>query len=175
MIITGEKVILRSISGSDTTNILRWRNSDTVKQFFIDRRELTSETHTQWLKNKVFTGKTVQFIIVNKTTNTDIGTVYLRDVDFYHKKAEFGVYIGETCDLGKGYGTESAKLICEYGFNELHLNKISLRVISSNIRACKSYEKIGFVTEGTFKEDIWDGENFLDVIFMSLFEKKFHK
>jgi len=39
-----------------------------------------------------------------------------------------------------------------YGFEELNLNRIWLRVYDTNPRARKAYEKAGFVYEGTLRQ-----------------------
>jgi len=52
--------------------------------------------------------------------------------------------IGEWQNLRKGYAKEDVNIICRYGFEELKMKYIYLEVLSSNERAIKLYEKIGF-------------------------------
>lgn len=164
--IEGNKVCLRPIASSDTDNIVKWRNSPLVRPFFIDHTPLTREIHENWLKTRVFTGNTAQFIIVSKEDQCDIGTAYLRDIDKVHRNAEFGIYIGDPNHRRKGMGNEAASLICRYGFETLGLHRIFLRVLSSNALAIHCYERIGFQMEGTFREHAFNGERFCDISFM---------
>ena len=164
----GEKIYLREISSLDTDNIIKWRNSSHVKQNFIYQKDLTREEHELWLKTKVESGKVKQFVIVEKESNGPIGSVYLRDIDYNNGKAEFGIFIGEKTGLNKGYGTIAAKIIVKYGFNQLKLNKIFLRAFESNVHAIKSYEKVNFIKEGLFKQDVCVENKFYNVIFMSI-------
>lgn len=166
--IEGNKVLLKPINKNDTPNIIKWRNSENVRKNFIYQEELTIETHTRWLENKVNTGEVVQFIIIEKVKNLDIGSVFLRDIDTKNNKAEFGIFIGEDEARGKGLGQEATRLIVEYGFNQLKLNKIFLRVFAQNTGAIKSYEKAGFIKEGLFKEDVKINDSYYDVIFMGI-------
>ena len=62
-ILTGEKVVLRPITDADTDNIVRWRNTPSVRDNFIFRQTFTPEMHRNWLKTKVATGEVVQYII----------------------------------------------------------------------------------------------------------------
>lgn len=165
MEIQGNEVCLIPICEQDTEDIIRWRNS--VRDKFIDRNLFTVESHTKWLNNVVKNGKAVQFIIV---TNCDgrIGSVFLRDIDYKNKKAEYGIFIGEAGMQGKGYGTEAARLIIQYGFETLGLHKIMLRVFAFNHKAIKSYEKAGFKREGYLKDDVCIEENFYDIVLMSV-------
>lgn len=161
-------VELRKITEQDTDNILRWRNKPEVKKNFCIQEDLTKEEHTKWFKNKIQTGEVEQFIIIDRTTNEPVGSTYLRDIDMKNNKAEFGIFIGEDSARNKGIGTDTASLIVEYGFEELKLNKIFLRVFSNNLGAIRAYEKAGFTYEGTAKEDIFlPNGKYQDIVFMS--------
>ncbi len=58
-----------------------------------------------------------------------------------------GIGIGELDYRGKGYGTDTMRLLVGYGFRELGLYRVTLSVFSYNLRAIRSYEKVGFVRE----------------------------
>ncbi len=158
---------LRPISVEDTDNILKWRNSKEVKKFFCMQEDLTREGHLSWLENKVKTGKVVQYIIHVKDSDKDLGSVYIRNIDKEHSNGEFGIFIGEVCDRGHGYGTMAMKLICDYAFKKLHLHKIYLRVLEDNKGAIASYKKNQFEEEGIFKDHVYNPEvGYLNLVFM---------
>ena len=95
-----EKVYLKYITHEDTENIIRWRNKDNVRKNFLDQRPFTVESHTSWLENVVYTGRAAQFIIYEKEGDFPVGSVFLRDIDYQNKKAEFGIFIGEDSARG---------------------------------------------------------------------------
>ena len=173
MKIEENELYLRKIEYSDTDDIIRWRNQDEIRKFFIYQQLITKEEHITWLEDNIATRKTEQFIIVDKKKEHSIGSVYLRDVDYKNKKAELGIFIGEISYLGKGYGSKAAKIILKYGFNELGLNKVFLRVLADNSRAIRSYEKVGFQQEGYFRKDVLINGSFHDLIFMALLHDEF--
>ncbi len=163
---------IRPITAEDTPLVVKWRNSPSVVSKFIYRTPLTEEGHLNWFNTKIKTGQVVQFIIVEKETETPVGSVYLRDVDNVNRKAEFGIFIGEECARGKGYGTTAAKLILQHAFKKMNLNKVKLRVFADNASAIRCYEKVGFVKEGCFKEDvIIDGTPY-DMVFMGILKSQ---
>jgi UDP-4-amino-4,6-dideoxy-N-acetyl-beta-L-altrosamine N-acetyltransferase len=157
---------------ADTEKIIKWRNSDWVKPYFIYQKDLTKEDHLCWLKEKVAAGKVAQFIIEETSSHTDIGSVYLRDIDPVHKKAEFGIFIGEESAQGKGYGTCAAKLILNYAFCELGLHKVFLRVYEDNVRAIASYQKAGFQQEALLKDDVFVNGKFHNIVLMGIINSK---
>ena len=164
-----KNISIRFITEEDTDKIIKWRNSPSINQYFIYREPFTRESHLNWLHNKVEKGEVVQFMIM--LNDNEIGTVYLRDIDYKNKKCEFGIFIGEESNWGKGFGTIASKLAIDYAFKNLKLNRVFLRVFPSNIRAIKSYEKIGFLREGIFREDVIINEKSYDIIFMSILRK----
>lgn len=170
--IDNDIVKLRNITLEDTDNILKWRNSPSVKKNFCIQQDLTKQTHFNWYNNKILKNEVVQFIIIDKTSNKEVGSTYLRDIDMKNKKAEFGIFIGEEVARGKGIGTETTKLITQYAFEKLGLHKIYLRVFSNNMQAIKAYEKAGFEIEGTAKEDvILPNGKYQDITFMCVINK----
>lgn len=165
-----ERVRIRPITLADTDLIIKWRNSDAVRQNFIYQKLFTKESHETWMKTMVEPGHVAQFIIEDIRTGTPVGSVYLRDIDTANEKAEFGIFLGDF--RGKGYGTEATKLILQYAFETLNLHRVFLRVFADNTGAIRSYEKAGFVFEGRFRDDVKISGLFRDVVFMSIINKK---
>ena len=171
-VLEGAAVRLRPIADADTDLIVKWRNTPSVVQNFIFRQTFTPEMHRSWLATKVATGQVVQYIIIDKADDKPIGSVYYRDIDNHNRSAEYGIFIGEESARGKGLGTETAKLFTDFGFAELQLHRISLRVLAENTAARRSYEKAGFVQEGVFRDmELLDGQS-RDVVFMARLAEK---
>lgn len=162
------KIKLRLMTEEDTENIVKWRNNVRVRNNFIYQKPFTKEGHKYWIDTYVKSGAVVQFIIEESATSRPVGSVYFRDIDKEHKKAEYGIFIGEDDAVGKGYGTQAAKLAIQYGFKVLKLHKIMLRVFADNIGAVKSYEKAGFVKEAYLKDDVCINGIFKDMILMAV-------
>ena len=160
-------ISIRPITRDDTPLIVQFRNNPAVRSNFIYQADLTEEDHLNWLKTRVETKSAAQFIIADPG-GRDIGSVYLRDIDPVHRKAEFGIFIGVDEARGKGYGSQAARLILEYAFGTLGLNRVFLRALSGNDGAIRSYEKAGFRREGLFREDVILHGRPVDIIFMSV-------
>ena len=56
----------------------------------------------------------------------------------------------------------------QYGFKELDLHKIILRVFAFNKIAIKSYEKAGFIQEGYLKDEVCIDDNYYDIVLMGI-------
>lgn len=163
-----QTVRIRLMTKEDTDLIVSWRNNRRVISNFIYRGEFTREVHENWIRTQIDTGKVVQFIVEETETGRPIGSVYLRDINRDHGRAEFGIFIGEDDAVGRGYGSEATRQILDYAFETLGLHKVFLRVLEENKIARRVYEKIGFKEEGHFRDEVFlDGE-YKDVIFMAV-------
>lgn len=76
-----------------------------------------------------------------------IGLIGLKDIDHTNKKAEIGYWLGEEYS-GKGIMTRSSKVLIDYAFDELKLNRIMIRCAVENIRSCNIPRQLGFAFEG---------------------------
>lgn len=170
--IEGHRIILRPMEYGDTERIVKWRNSERVRSRFIYRETFTVMGHCRWIETMIDTGKAVQFMICEKEGIRPVGSVYFRDIDREKKEAEYGIFLGEDDALGKGYGTEAARLAVEYAFSKMGLERLILRVFTDNGTAVRSYEKAGFREEKILKDvECSDGER-KDMLLMSLEKKK---
>ncbi|MGI6254613.1 MAG: GNAT family N-acetyltransferase [Acutalibacter sp.] len=77
-------------------------------------------------------------------------------------------------EWGKGYMTEAAVAVLRYGFEELHLNLITVRHYTTNQRSRRVIEKCGFQYEGTQRQSskLFDG-TLVDGCFYSLTAQEF--
>lgn len=160
-------IYLRPMAYEDTDCIVAWRNSDAVRSRFIYRETFTREGHEAWIKNMIETGRAVQFIICDCGTDEGLGSVYIRDVDRVHNKAEYGIFIGVETARGRGIGTAAAKLMLQYCFEEAGLHRVYLRVFPDNLRAIGSYEKAGFQREAYLRDDVCIDGVYRDMVLMA--------
>jgi RimJ/RimL family protein N-acetyltransferase len=108
------------------------------------------------------------FVICLLEDGRPIGTAGLHGIDLGSGCAEFGIAIGEKDEWGKGYGTDTLRAICDFGFGELRLERIGLLVYAGNERGRRAYEKAGFTLEGTYRRAHFSRGRHEDVHVMSL-------
>ncbi len=164
-------IYLRLMTYEDTDLIVSWRNSDAVRRNFIYQQLFTKESHENWIRTQVETGRVVQMIICDAATDKPLGSVYIRDIDRQHNKAEYGIFIGEPSARGRGVGSATAKLMLRYCFEEEKLHRVYLRVFAENLQAIGSYEKAGFEREGLLKDDVCIDGVYRDIVWMAAVAK----
>lgn len=170
----GDKVYLSPINSDDYLKYVEWLNNhDIAKGVNQIRNIITIENEKEFL-SKTDPDK-YNFAIINKSNDKLLGNISLMKVDFIDKTSELGIFIGEEDNLSKGYGSDAIRLILDYGFNQLNLNNIMLRVYSFNKRAIRAYEKCGFKTFGILEEAHYVDGSYCDEIYMNLLKKDFKK
>lgn len=168
----GAKIYLRPMTYEDTDLIVSWRNQEAVRRNFIYQELFTRESHEQWIHTMVETGKVIQMVICETEGGRPVGSVYLRDIDRRHNKAEYGIFIGGEGARGKGYGTMAARLMIRYAFEELGLHRLYLRAFADNEQAIRSYEKAGFEREAYLREDVCIEGRYRDIVLMGLLNQE---
>lgn len=167
-----DNIFLRKIEYSDSELIVSWRNSNDVKVNLFSQEDISLEQHLSWMKNKVESGESIQFIIEAIKEKKPIGTIFIKNIDNKNNKGEFGIFIGDYQFRGLGYGTMATKMIVNYAFTHLCLNKIYLHVIENNQAGIHSYKKAGFKIEGVHKQDYKRNGVYFNVVYMSILKEE---
>lgn len=162
--LAGERVWLRPITPEDTDDIIRWRNSDRVRPYFIYQKPFTREGHTEWLKDMIGSGRGYQFIIVDRERDMPVGSVYLRDYNREHNKIEYGIFVGERLSHGRGTGTEALRLATAFAFEQLGIHKVFGRIFSDNYPSLRVSEKAGYQKEALLREEVLVGGKYRDIV-----------
>ncbi|MEE3487306.1 MAG: GNAT family N-acetyltransferase [Bulleidia sp.] len=139
---TRNSITLRPMTLDDTDLIVAWRNKPSVLKYFLDQRLITPESHMAYYRSRIETGQVKQWIIIDN--DKEIGTVFLRDIDYQTKSAEYGVFIGEDEYRSHGIGSYLAAYTAKYAFDEMGLETVFARVLENNPRSWKSFLKAGY-------------------------------
>lgn len=91
------------------------------------------------------------FAIMDNENEDLIGICGIGGVEYDRKQNEVFYHIGKEY-WGKGYASEAAEAMLEYGFNQLRLNKIIGVVYKENIASNRVMEKIGMKRIGVLSQ-----------------------
>jgi RimJ/RimL family protein N-acetyltransferase len=172
--IIGEKVAL----GPQRRDLLplyqRWVNDfEVTRTLDLGLRPLTLEFEESWYNRSTASEQDATFLIYERATLRPIGSTGLHRIDHVDRTAEFGIMIAEKDCWGKGYGTETARLMLEYGFVALGLHNIMLRAYSYNERGLRAYQRAGFREFGRRREAQRLAGQAYDVVYMDCLSSEF--
>lgn len=175
MMLKGQKVILRPIRLSDAPRFVKWFNDPEVHRF-LNFRSLTLKQERKFIRERLKSDpKDHVQLCVDALDGTHIGTVALESISREQKRAVFGIVIGDKKYWNRGFGTEAARLILDYGFQKLKLHRVELDVYSYNPRAIKVYKNLGFKLEGKKREHaLWRGK-YYNAYLMGILDREWKK
>ena len=96
-----------------------------------------------------------------------IGQCGLHAIDHFNRRCEVGIALGRD-HWGKGYGQDCVRVLVDYAFTHLAMNRVSLQVLADDPRAVGAYRKAGFVEEGRLRQHGWVRGEFHDELVMSI-------
>ncbi|NLG52108.1 MAG: GNAT family N-acetyltransferase [Chloroflexi bacterium] len=126
----------------------------------------------EWLESHRGRRDEVLWAIAQTDSDVCVGHVGLYSIDQRVRVADFGILLSPTV-WGKGLGTECSRFAVEYGFDALNLNRIQLRVLTTNQRAIRLYHSLGFRDEGCLREAQFRSGQYLDVLLMGLLRSEY--
>ena len=173
--ITGDKVALGPLRRDHLPLYERWINDfEVTRTLAIGMRPMTAEAEAAgYAGASELSLSVVSFTIYERATLRPIGNTDLRAIDHRQRTAEFGIMIGEKESWGKGYGTETAVLMLDYGFVALGLHNIFLRAYSFNERGLRAYRRAGFHEIGRRREAIRLAGHVYDEVLMDCLASEF--
>jgi len=171
--------MLREYRKEDLKYMREWVNDpdvvDNLSDIFLCPHTFEStENFLETLLSKQSMDK-IGFVIADKNTEEYIGQLDLMNIDWKNRITEMGIVIGNSKNRGKGYGSEGIRLLQEFVFNRLNLNKLELKVHDYNTRAIKCYLKCGFIEEGRLRQRFYINGKYTDYIMMGILKSEFEK
>ena len=80
-----------------------------------------------------------------------IGSIGFVKFDWNSRRTEIGYWISKD-DEGKGIITRATKLLIDYAFGDLDMNRIEIRCSAENVRSAAVPERLSFKKEGQLRQ-----------------------
>ena len=167
----GEQVMLREYQSEDFSCIRQWVNDASVTRYLAARFWAPQTTvDTQEFLNRMLQSSHngYNFVIADAADGRYIGQLDMFRVDWRLRQGEIGMVIGSEADRGRGLGTEALRLLIQFAFQTLGLERIELEVHMGNAAALRCYQKAGFVLEGVKRHAYYSDGAFADLGMMSI-------
>lgn len=173
--LTGQKVRLRGITEEDLPKATEYMNDPEVILNLNTSipYPLTLDREKKWYETQIDSKDTYNFAIETLDEGLYIGGCGINRLDLKNGVAVIGIFIGHKDYRGKGYGTDAMKVLLDFIFNQINVNKVQLYVFAFNERAIKSYKKCGFIEEGRLRQTIFRNGKYHDEIVMGILREEY--
>jgi ribosomal-protein-alanine N-acetyltransferase len=165
-----ERLALRPFVESDVSEVARLADDPVISRNTRLIPHPYEEAHAKaWIaaqKREHRSGAGTVFAVTIRGAGTLAGSVGLA-INREYNNAELGYWIGREF-WGRGYATEAARAVVDFGFSELSLNKIHAGHFADNPASGSVLEKIGMTNEGYLRKHVFRGETFRDLVLFGI-------
>ena len=175
MILKSQQIYLRPLQEADAQSFLDNTNDEEIRYMTGTKSTFTLEQIQQHIRNCKNDSTRYDFAICLNDNDLLIGELSISEIDHENSKAGFRISMFGTELTGKGYGSEATKLVLQFVFEKLNLNRLQLEVFSHNKRGIRAYEKTGFKKEGVLRDSLYYNGEFSDEIIMSFLKKEYEE
>jgi len=171
--LTTDRLLLRNFTLSDASRVKELAGDKDIADTTLNvPHPYEDGMAEQWISSlgpQIEAGLLANYAITLKNTGELIGAIGLT-INKTANKAELAYWIGKNY-WNKGYCTEASKVMLQYGFTELGLNKIFAVHMTRNPSSGMVMKKIGMKQEGFFPEDAVKCGKYEDMVRYGILKK----
>jgi UDP-4-amino-4,6-dideoxy-N-acetyl-beta-L-altrosamine N-acetyltransferase len=157
---------LRTMAEADLPLVLKWRNSDFVRNYMYTDHIITPEEHRAWF-SRARKDENARHLVF-EADGQPTGVVNVTNLDAANGTCHWGFYVGRP-DAARGTGTRMGILALEYIFDHLHVRKCIGEVLAFNDASLRYHKRLGFTEEGILKARVAKRGRLEDVVVVGHF------
>lgn len=173
--LTTERLVLRAYVFDDAPTVQRLAGAPEVAETTLNiPHPYPDGAAEEWISKHApafAEGKAADWAITLADTGELLGSIGLI-FDEVHRRAEMGYWVAAP-HWGKGYCTEAAKRVLNYGFNERGLLRVCAHHFGSNPASGRIMQKIGMKYEGTLRHHIKKWDRYEDAVWYGILRDEF--
>ena len=170
-----DRLILRPMRVSDAEDMFRYARRQDVTEYLLwsphPSRQYTEE-YLRYLQRRYALGEFYDWAVVEKKSGRMIGTCGFTRFDFPHNAGEIGYVLAPDCH-GRGLGTEAARRVLRFGFEELELHRIEAKFMQGNDASLRVMEKLGMTLEGYRRDGMYVKNRYRTIGVCSILKEEF--
>ncbi|QAT42800.1 GNAT family N-acetyltransferase [Aminipila luticellarii] len=167
-------ILIRPTIFSDCELFAGWETDPSVTEFFSMNADRTYEDIVREFVARELDRTKLQYTICTED-EVPIGRIYISRIEEESDSLDITrIYIGDRENRGKGYGEEALRLILEYCFMNLHMERVTLDHFEGNRIAASLYEKLGFKQEGIARNACKKNGKYYNLYLLSLLRSEYY-
>ena len=173
-----ERLILRRFEYSDCEAVFRnWASDEQVQKMYSEPTYSTLE-ETKGLLDKYIGNYSredyYRWAIIDKEKGECVGQIAYFLVDNKNHFAEIEYCVGSEFQC-RGYCTEAAKAVIDFGFEKMNLHKVQICTKTINAPSKRVIEKCGFTYEGTLRDYFYMDGQYVGRLYFSILRDEYYK
>jgi len=162
-ILAAGQVVLRELRTADAESLLALLTTEEVSRFISPPPTSVDgfERFIAWTQRQRQVGTYICFAVTLRGFDTAIGIFQVRQLEGSFRNAEWGFAIG-LAFWGTGVFEQSARLVLDFAFDTLNVNRLEARAAVLNGRGNGALLKVGAVQEAVLRSSLYLNEQYLD-------------
>jgi RimJ/RimL family protein N-acetyltransferase len=169
--IKGSRIELRAIEREDLPRNVEWLNDPDVMAYFGPLEPMSLADEERWFESQMQQSNVRNFSIYCEGEH--VGSAGYSRIDWRERSAEVGLFIGNKELWNRNIGTDVMSTLVQFGFEQMNLHRICLRVYEENVRAIACYQKVGFQQEGKMRDASFRHGRYHHILWMSILEDEY--
>ena len=170
-----ERISLRPMHVIDAEDMFDYaKRSDVTKYLLWSPHPSVSYTkdYLKYIHSRYSLGDFYDWAIIDRESRRMIGTCGFTKIDTANNSAEIG-YVLNPDFWGKGFATDAAMRVLEFGFCDLLLQRIEARFMQGNDASLAVMKKLGMTFEGYHRDAVYAKGEYKTVGYCAITREEF--
>jgi UDP-4-amino-4,6-dideoxy-N-acetyl-beta-L-altrosamine N-acetyltransferase len=154
---------LRQMTVEDLESILSLRNHPEIRRYMLTQHVISTEEHTLWF-HRASNNPRIDLTVFEEDGRC-YGFVQFKETS-HPGVVDWGFYVAP--DAPKGISRKLGLAALHHAFEKSNLHKICGQVLHWNLPSIEFHKSLGFVQEGVFRNQHFDGVNYHDMIYFGI-------
>lgn len=173
--LSDDLIYLRKLEFTDLERTWAWINDPGVYLKIGSQVPISKSAQQKWFERMDQSSDKIILAICLKEGDVHVGNVSLDSIENRHRTARLSIFVGDTAQRGKSIGTRAIKLLADYAFKFLNLNKIWCKATAGDDKIVQFYENLGFKAEGVMRQHEFIDGKYVDKMIFGLLRDEFGK
>ena len=162
-----DRLFLKNVSRNDREFLLAQFSNGEVNRYLFDAEPLADVSGADGIIDFYVQPEPRaqhRWILIRKDGGARIGTCGFHCWDRSRGRCEIGYDLFPDY-WGRGYMTEALKAICSFAVSDMKVRSIGAAIYVGNGRSVRLAERLGFVSTGEARDEIFRGERYRHLIY----------
>ncbi|OGU00549.1 MAG: hypothetical protein A2X80_01715 [Geobacteraceae bacterium GWB2_52_12] len=166
--LSDDLIYLRKLEATDLERAWVWINDPGVYLKIGSQVPVSKSAQLKWFERTDQSADKIILAICIKESDAHVGNVSLDSIENRHRTARLSIFVGDTEQRGKSIGSRAIRLLADYAFNFLNLNRVWCKATSGDHQIIHFYESLGFKIEGVMRQHEYIDGNYVDKMIFGL-------
>ena len=173
--LVGSTIYLRPLEPEDGPATARWFREAEIGGRFAPGLPMSDEAGRRLVEALTRDERQVAMGVARRTGDRMVAAVRLYSLQPQRRSGGYRLAIDPAVRGAEKVAAEATRLVLAYAFETLNLNRLWLHDFATDQAARKRFAKLGFVEEGTLRQEAWRNGNYEDVVVMSMLREEWDR